>query len=155
MNVLIHFFFSNSWILQARRREKFNVLYYWWIFLLQSTDGIDHPSPTFYDRINELNQSAQQSSKELADNNFKCDICFATLRSRRTLYEHIRGTHDCVQRYRCQHCDVTFKWRSGLQRHRPKCHLTPGNGESFTNVANIYTNYTGKTSMRNDEIVLD
>lgn len=55
------------------------------------------------------------------DNLYSCHICEAKLRGRQTLYEHIRGTHLCAHIYRCPNCGLSFKWRSGLQRHRTRC----------------------------------
>lgn len=57
-----------------------------------------------------------------SDNNlYSCHICEAKLRGRQTLNEHIRGTHLCAHIYRCPNCGMSFKWRSGLQRHRSRC----------------------------------
>ena len=61
------------------------------------------------------------------DNLYSCHICEAKLRGRQTLYEHIRGTHLCAHIYRCPNCGLSFKWRSGLQRHRTRC---PNNGSA-------------------------
>jgi len=66
-----------------------------------------------------------QMSADADSNTYQCQICSAQLSGRRTLYEHIRGTHLCVHVYECQYCGVAFKWRSGLKRHRIKCHMAP------------------------------
>lgn len=119
--------------------------------LIQDSDGIDQQSfPASYDHatLGMLYQSAHVSAAQVSDNIYQCHICAATLRGRRTLQEHIRGTHLCVHRYRCQYCGVTFKWRSGLKRHRTKCHLAP------------FRDPRGNEAWRsacvpNDEVILD
>lgn len=59
------------------------------------------------------------------DNVYSCHICAAKLRGRQTLNEHIRGMHFCARIYGCSNCGQSFKWRSGLQRHRSKCNVAP------------------------------
>lgn len=68
------------------------------------------------------------------DNLYSCHICEEKLRGRQTLNEHIRGTHLCAHTYRCSTCGMSFKWRSGLQRHRSRCTTMETSSTAETNV---------------------
>lgn len=61
----------------------------------------------------------------LVDDLYLCHICNAKLRGHRTLMDHVRAMHYCWKMYNCANCGQSFKWRSGLQRHRSMCNVAP------------------------------
>ena len=68
----------------------------------------------------------QRNTKQVKENNFKCEICGKSLSTKSLLQQHIRCVHEKIKNYKCTHCDYAA-------------------GQQFTLTVHINTHHTNKT----------
>ena len=57
------------------------------------------------------------------EDKFECTFCERSYFDQDSLFRHIEWKHKNAKSYACEHCSVTFQYKSSLVRHKRKVHM--------------------------------